>query len=175
MKRLPLFLAISVAAYATLVPSLSLRELIDQSELIVHGRVTRSWAAWDSAHKYIWTHHQIDVIDALRGASGASVVASEPGGRVDGLNMVASGSVEYAPGEEAIVFLYRTPIGYLRATGLGQGKYTISSDGRVHANLKGLELIKRGASSSAVSLSTLDGLTLSGFKTRVRDAIGSGR
>jgi hypothetical protein len=175
MTRIPLFLTLSMAAYATLVPSLSLRELIDQSELIVHGRVTRSWSAWDDAHKYIWTHHQIEVVDSMRGAPGASVVASEPGGRVDGLNMAASGAVAYAPGEEAILFLYRTPIGYLRSTGLGQGKYTVSSDGRVHANLRGLELVKRDASSSGVSLSTLDGLTLSDFKARVRDAIRSGR
>jgi len=175
MKRLPMFLSLSMAAYATLVPSISLRELIDQSELIVHGRVTRSWSAWDEAHKYIWTHHQIGVIEALRGYPGASVVASEPGGRVDGINMAASGAVEYGPGEEAIVFLYRTPIGYFRSTGLGQGKYTVASDGRVHSNVKGLELVRRDSSSHDVSLSTLDGLTLPAFKTRIRDAIRSGR
>jgi hypothetical protein len=53
-----------VAAQATTVPSIGLAELVDQSEAIVHGRVVRSWAAWDGAHKYIWTHHLIAVIDA---------------------------------------------------------------------------------------------------------------
>jgi hypothetical protein len=175
MKRLPIFLLFCMAAYATLVPSLSLQELIDQSELIVHGRVTRSWAAWDSGRKYIWTHYQIEVIDPIRGNPGASVVASEPGGSVDGFNMTAAGAVEYTPGEQAIVFLYRTSVGYFRATGLGQGKYTVASDGRVHANLKGLDLVRRDPASHGVSLSTLEGLTLSGFKTRVREAIRSGR
>ena len=169
------FIHLHGCAYAALVSSLSMQEMIGQSELIVHGRVIRSWAAWDSGHKYIWTHYRIEVIDPIRGNPGASVVASEPGGRVDGINMSASGAVEYRQGEETIVFLYRTPIGYFRATGLGQGKYTVASDGRVHANLKGLEIVKRDPSSRGVSLSTLDGLTLSGFKDRLREAIRSGR
>jgi hypothetical protein len=175
MKRVAMFLFLCMAASATLVPSLSLQELIERSELIVHGRVTGSSAAWDSGHQYIWTHYRIEVIDPIRGNPGASVVASEPGGRVGGVNMSAAGVVEYTPGEEAIVFLYRTPIGYLRATGYGQGKYTVTSDGLVRGNLKGLELIKRDSSSRRVSLSTLDGLTLSDFKNRVREAVRSWR
>jgi len=88
--------------------------------------------------------------------------------------MRISGAPDYAVGEEAIVFLYRTPIGYLRATGYGQGKFTVTAHNRVHANLNGFELLKRD-SSRGVSLSTLDGLTLTEFKGRVRDAIGSRR
>ena len=115
----------------TTVPSVGLEELIDQSEAIVHGRVVRSWAAWDGAHKYIWTHHLIAVIDAVRGAGAGYVVASEPGGQLDGVGMRFSGALEYALGEETIVFLYRTPIGFLRATGYGQGKYTVTPGTRV--------------------------------------------
>ena len=83
----------------------------------------------------------------MRGDPGASVVASEPGGRVDGINMAAAGAVEYAPGEEAIVFLYRTPVGYFRSTGLGQGKLTVASDGLSTPICKGLDLVKRGPDS----------------------------
>jgi hypothetical protein len=102
------------------------------------------------------------------------VVVSEPGGSLDGVSMSISGTPDYAVGEEAIVFLYRTPIGYLRATGYGQGKYTVTPEMRIHASLKGLEILKRDLSSS-VSLSTLDGLTVAEFKTRVRHATGSKR
>jgi hypothetical protein len=73
-------------------------------------------------------------------------------------------------GEEAVVFLYRTPIGYLRATGYGQGKYTVTSGTRDRANVKGLDLLKGGAS-RGVPLSTLDGLTVTDFKALVRVAI----
>ena len=151
-----------LAAQAAVVPALSLEQLIDQSEVIVHGRVARSWSAWDSAHKHIWTHHLIEVIDRVRGAEVRSIVASEPGGELDGVGMRFSGSIAYAVGEETIVFLYRTPIGYLRATGNGQGKYTITSGKRVRANVQGL-------------VSPLDGLTVEAFKARVRESLRSDR
>jgi hypothetical protein len=86
--------------------------------------------------------------------------------------MTISGALDYALGEEAIVFLYRTPVGYLRATGYGQGKYTVTPEMRVRANLKGLDLLK-GNTSRGVPLSTLDGLTVTDLKARVRDAIRS--
>jgi hypothetical protein len=174
MKRALILPLICAAAQATLVPALSLEDLVEQSEIIAHGRVTSSWAVWDNGHKYIWTHYRIEVLDPLRGNPGASVVASEPGGSLDGVTMRISGAPDYAVGEEAIVFLYRTPIGYLRATGYGQGKYTVTARARIRANLNGFELLKRD-SSRGVPLSSLDGLTITEFKARVRNAIGSTR
>jgi hypothetical protein len=174
MKRSLISLLLCIAAQAATVPSVGLEELIDQSEAIVHGRVVRSWSAWDTAHKYIWTHHEIAVIDPLRGAGASFVVASEPGGELDGVGMKFSGALEYAVGEEAIVFLYKTPIGYLRATGYGQGKYTVTPQSRVRANLKGLDVLKRSGQRGA-DLSTIDGLTIADFKARVRASIRSRR
>jgi len=163
MKRAWLSLVFCAAAAAAIVPSLSLEQLVDQSEVIVHGRVARSWAEWDRAHKYIWTHHEIQVIDPIHGAAAVSIVASEPGGRLDGVEMRFSGALQYSTGEEAVVFLYRTPIGYWRATGFGQGKYTVQPGMSVHTDLRGLDLISRGAAPAG-----LDGLTLTEFKTRIR-------
>ena len=162
MKRAISSLLACLAVQAAVVPALSLEQVIDQSEVIVHGRVARSWSAWDSAHKYIWTHHLIEVIDRVRGAEVRSIVASEPGGELNGVGMSFSGSIAYAVGEETIVFLYRTPIGYLRATGNGQGKYTITSGKGVRANVQGL-------------VSPLDGLTVEAFKARVRESLRSDR
>jgi hypothetical protein len=126
MKRALLYLMLSLTARAAVGPALSLRELVDGSSVIAHGRVARSWTAWDSSHKYIWTHYQLEVIDPIRGVGFAPLVVSEPGGKLDGVNMRFSGAAQYAPGEEAIVFLYRTPIGYLRV--LGQGKFRPSPE-----------------------------------------------
>ena len=105
MKGASILALICVAAQATLVPALSLERLVDQSEIIVHGRVTSSWAAWDGGHKYIWTHYRIDVLDPIRGSRGASVVVSEPGGSLDGVNMRISGAPDYAVGQEATAWL----------------------------------------------------------------------
>lgn len=173
MKKVLILPLICLAAQATLVPALSLRGLIDQSEIIVHGRVTRSWAAWDSAHKFIWTHYRLDIIDHVKGNPGPSVTVSEPGGSLDGVNMRISGAPDYEVSEEAIVFLYRTPVGYLRATGYAQGKYTVTPETRVRTNRKGLELLQRDSAGS--SLSALEGLSVADFKARVRDAMRSMR
>ena len=160
MRRALTCLLMCVSAQAAIVPSLSVQELVDQSEIIVHGRVLRSWTAWDSARKYIWTHHEIEIIDPIRGAGLAPIVVSEPGGALDGIEMRFSGALPYSPGEETVVFLYRTPIGYLRARGFGQGKYTVTAGSRVRTNLRG------------ASPSTWENLPLAEFKARVREALG---
>src|SRR5438067_2473926 len=161
MKRALLsILVICFVLPAATVPSLTLEDVIDQSEIIVHGRVGRSWTAWDNAHKYIWTHHAIEVIDRVRGADAGPVVASEPGGELDGMGMKFSGSLAYTPGEETVLFLYRTPIGYWRATGAGQGKYTVIAGHKVRSNIEG-----RGS----------DGLTVESLKARVRESLRSKR
>lgn len=172
MKKVLILPLICLAAQATLVPALNLRGLIDQSEFIVHGRVTQSWAAWDSAHKYIWTHYRLEVIDDVKGNPGPNVMVSEPGGSLDGVSMSIAGAPDYQVGEEAIIFLYRTPVGYLRATGCAQGKYTVTPEMRVRTNRKGLELLPRD-SAGGVSLSALEGLSVADFKARVRDAMRS--
>src|SRR4051812_45300981 len=100
MRRLLLLVLACAALKAALVPSLSLDDLVTQSPAIVHGRVVRSWAAWDNAHKYIWTHHMIAVLESVRGAAPGYVVASEPGGELDGVGMRIGGAVEYSVGEE---------------------------------------------------------------------------
>jgi len=155
VKRLSVCLLLCLAAQAATGPLLSVEELVDRSAIIVHGRVARSWAAWDGAHKYIWTHHEIEIVDPIRGAGFAPLVVSEPGGALDGVEMRFSGALPFALGEEAVVFLYRTPVGYWRT----QGKYTVTSRNRVHANLRGASLTMR------------EDLPLAEFKARVRDML----
>ena len=80
--------------------------------------------AWDGKHKYIWTHYDIEPIESIRGGR-AAIAVSEPGGSLDGVNQQLSGAMPYAVGEEVVLFLYRTPIGYLRTTGGPQGKVSV--------------------------------------------------
>jgi hypothetical protein len=129
MKKILPPLALALAAYGAVAPSLTIEELAARSEIIVHARVGRSWTAWDPGRKYIWTHHELQVIDPIRGGFGP-VVVSEPGGFLNGIGMRFSGAVEYTAGEEAVLFLYRTPIGYYRASGMGQGKIAVGRDRR---------------------------------------------
>jgi hypothetical protein len=111
---------------ASEIPRLPLAELVKQSDTIVAGHVIRTWTAMDSENKFIWTHHEIKVGSTLKGRAQANVVVSEPGGALNGMSLLVPGSTPYTVGDEVSVFLYRTPIGYLRTTNYGQGKFVIS-------------------------------------------------
>jgi hypothetical protein len=165
---------------ATLVPRMSLEEVVDASESIVQGTVVRTWSAWDEGHKYIWTHYEIQVADRLKGNLPGRVVVSEPGGTVGEIELQIAGTPQYKVGEEVVLFAERTPLGLLRTCGWGQGKFQISRSARggtvtVTTAVKGIQLVDRPAGSEAkqqgTPLGELNGLELEQFKTRVRELV----
>lgn len=139
------------ALHATTVPRFTFEQLTDSSEIVASGRVTHTWAAWDSEHKYIWTHYVLSVSETVKGAPASSVEFAEPGGATAEATMTIAGTVAYATGENVVVFLSRMPNGYLRTTGWSQGKYTLDAGGRLD-----------GAPSTGVR-----GLSLNDLKQRV--------
>jgi hypothetical protein len=153
---------------AAIFPRLTAEELTAQSELIIEGNIIRSWAAWDTEHKYIWTHYEVTVTDRLRGSTGAAITVSEPGGSLDGVHQQVSGAVLYSPGETAVVFLYQTPIGYWRSVGGPQGKFTVDRQGRVHVNLGAFDYVEIPGKSPGTPLALMEGLTVRDFKARVQ-------
>jgi len=172
----PLLLLGTLAAPlpATLVERLTLEQLTDRSERIVHGRCGRAWSAWDAERRAIWTHCEIEVLDPLKGGS-ARVVVSEPGGAADGLEMHIDGVPLPRSGEEVVVFLFRVPNGYWRARGLGQGKFRVlrAAGVTVEAAVEGAALIEplRPPVAGSTALSPLNGLALDQFKARIRAAM----
>lgn len=162
-------------AGATSVPSLTFEELADRSELIVSGQVARSWADWDSAHKYIWTHYELTVAATHKGASAASVVVSEPGGVVGIEGLSVPGAVGYQTGERVVVFLQRMPNGYLRTTGWSQGKYDVDPAGRLHpeSTLGGVELVDAPGKAAATPLRALNGMSLAELHGRIAARVKS--
>jgi hypothetical protein len=107
------------------IPQLSLEELVSHSDTIVEGQVVRTWTAMDSENRFIWTHYEIAVSSRMKGPAHSTVEVAEPGGTLNGVTLLAPGSTPYKIGEQVSVFLYRTPIGYLRTTNYGQGKFVI--------------------------------------------------
>src|SRR5437867_10443567 len=117
------WLLAAAPAGATMVERLSLEQLVERSERIVQGRCERTWSDWDAKHQSIWTHWEIQVTEPIKGGPVTKLVISEPGGIVGDVGMLVEGVPHYEPGEEIVLFLYKTPIGYWRSRGLGQGKY----------------------------------------------------
>jgi len=173
-------LLFSAAAFATLVPRMTLEDLVDGSRSVVHGTVTRTWTGWDGDGRMIWTHYEIQVADSLKGSPGSRIVLSEPGGMIGDTSMQIVGVPVYEVGEEIVVFTTLTPVGFERTCGWGQGKFGVSAseDGTrkvVSSGLRGVQLVERrrtqpGArSQAATSIDSLNGLALEEFKARLRN------
>ncbi len=149
-------------AFATSIPRITFAELTDNSDMILTGRIARTWTAWDSDHKYIWTHYELRVSGAHKGGAPALVEFAEPGGIAGGVGMSIAGTVGYTVGENVLVFLQRMPNGYLRTTGWGQGKYRVDADTRLHESL-------------ALREGSLEGLVLRDAITRVSARVSMGK
>lgn len=160
---------------------MSLEDIVDASESIIHGTVLRSWSAWDEGHQYIWTHYEVQVADRLKGGPPGTLVISEPGGIVGETALQIAGTPQYEVGEEVVLFAERTPLGYLRTCGWGQGKFRVDrtaarNAATVRAGARGIQLVERspaGESKSlkATPLGEVNGLDLEQFKDRVRQVI----
>ena len=160
-----LFFIAASAIKASLTPRISFEELVSRSEIIAQARVLESWSAWDSEHRYIWSHYRMQVTDAIRGGALSTIVVSEPGGTVGGVSEAVVGVNAWRPGDNVIVFLHRVPNGYLRTTGGPQGNARISLDGRV-VLASGAALVGTAA---GTDLRRLSGLPLGEFKSRLRE------
>ena len=163
---------------ATMAPRLTIEELVERSDLIVEGRCLRTWSAWDAPTQFVWTHTEIQVWDSLKGDVLRTVVVSEPGGAIDGVEMSIDGVPRYRPGEDVVAFLYRTPIGLLRSRGLGQGKFRVVAGPaggvlRVQAELEGAAIVEPAGAvrPAGTGLQRLQGTPLQEFKSRVRGLI----
>src|SRR6185312_1691250 len=156
------------AASPTTLAKLSFDQLTDNSDLVVSGTVTRSWTAWDTEHKYIWTHYEVSVLSEIKGRAGRTVEIEELGGVVGDSGMNVPGAVVYQTGEKVLVFLSKQPNGYLRTTGWGQGKYRIDASNRLHgdSSLSKVEIVA-GHEAAASDPHTLDGVSLNEAAVRV--------
>jgi len=171
-------LLVAATGWTTLVPRMTLEQMAEESHRILHGTVVRVWSGWDAGRQVIWTHAAVRLHETLKGEPAEEIVVSEPGGEVGGMEMRVAGAPRFEPGEELVLFTTKTPIGYLRTCGWGQGKFIVQEEGGAKKVagpvLRGVSLVApsgkgRGAERQAASpLQSLDGLPLSEFKLRIR-------
>jgi hypothetical protein len=163
-----LSLLLPLGCLGTSIVRISLEDTVAQAEWIVEGDVVRNWCAWDSGHRFIWTHTEIAVRESWKGSSGPTITISEPGGVVNGRGMAVAGMVRYTRGEHVVAFLYRTPIGLIRTVGLVQGKLQVDSQGLVHPSLSGAVIATpAGAPQSGASIGELEAHSLGAVHDRI--------
>jgi hypothetical protein len=152
-KKSFLFLAYSVVwlslllltAESTTVEKLSLEELTRRSQKIVLGRCVSTESRWNEKNTLILTFSKFSVSEDLKGQSHGSVTVMTVGGTVNGITQTVSGSPQFSPDEEAVLFLETTKSRYWQPVGLSQGRFRIVKDSpsgakEVVHSLAGLEL-----------------------------------
>jgi hypothetical protein len=118
-------------AFATSAFKASVAQLAQTSPVVVRGTVRRVHSYWD--HQRILTDVELEVTETLKGAPGAVVRITQPGGQVGTLGQTVEGLASFAEGEDVLVFLRpRAASGSYMIAGFSQGKYSVqkSPDGR---------------------------------------------
>jgi hypothetical protein len=173
LPRLGLFLAISSLLTATIVPRMAFEQIVSESTKIVHGRVLDSRA--EDVDGMIWTHYRVLVLDSVKGANGEILTVSEPGGVLGGVGMMVQGSIAFEPGEEDVLFLYETPIGFWRTTGWSQGKFDVvdSAAGKyVRAAQSSVDLLPNARAAAGQNIDSFNGQPLANFLDAIRRQAG---
>ena len=88
--------------------------------------------------------------------------------------MQIAGAPRYVQGERVMVFLEHMPNGYLRTTGMGQGKLSISPDGSAHLTHAGGDLVRMGGSPNGIALQSIDAVAAREVRRRVADLVSGG-
>lgn len=122
-----LLAALALPTAAATFRSASVEEAARSSDAVVRGKVERRAARVTSDGRRIVTDVVISVASAWKGAPGARVTVTVPGGVVGDVGMWVSAAPRLEAGEEVVLFLYRRGAGW-RVNGLALGTFKVRGD-----------------------------------------------
>jgi hypothetical protein len=115
------------AGATTLVP-LSFEQLVNESSVVVYGRVTDVQPQWTEDRRSIESVISVAIVKGMKGSARETISFTVPGGQVGRFVNVIPGAPVFAPGDAAVVFLTsrgpRLPV----TTGFTQGVYRVQRD-----------------------------------------------
>jgi len=136
-------LALSLWALAAVMVKLETKDLAEQAEAVVVGKVASSKAQWDDKKTKILTFTQVTITDTVKGDLKGDVTVRTFGGEVDGLAQIVPGMPQFDKDEEVVLFLKKDEKSFI-VVGMGQGKYSVlrekDKDAVVFNKLTGLTL-----------------------------------
>jgi len=116
------------AAHATTLERMSLEKMTQITKTIARVRCVSNVVIWDSGE--IWTVTTFDVEQTWRGTLPAQIEVRLLGGTLGGITSTVSGVPRFSPGEEAVLFLERTPSGDFSVVSWQQGVFRIRRNNR---------------------------------------------
>jgi hypothetical protein len=124
---------ISASVSATVEVPVEFGEMVQGSQLVVHGRVVDVRGQQTGDRRSIETIVTVAVGDAFKGRPGDTVTFRLPGGEVGRYRRVIVGVPRFASGDEVIVFLRGGPPALPTVFGLSQGLYRVARTSDGHA------------------------------------------
>ncbi len=115
---------------ATQVVSLTPRQLGEQSELVVRGKVVDVRSFWNDKRTKIYTTTRIAVDESYKGSGSGMVDLLQMGGVVDDVKVTVHGALEWRTGEEVLLFLESPDGRSFQVSGFSQGKFNIKRNTR---------------------------------------------
>jgi hypothetical protein len=128
LAGLMLALALPPVLDASVVIPATLDELAGEAALIVHARIARVDTRQAAGTLRVERVVTLAVVRALKGSPGEALQLVLPGGTYGRYRTVVPGVPEVAEGEEAVLFLHRTPAGTTHLVGFSQGVLRVRID-----------------------------------------------
>ncbi len=113
---------------ATTLARLSLDQLAAGCDAVARVNFVGAESRWENGS--IWTVTTVRVVETLKGNLPNEIEIRLPGGRVGHLTSSVDGTPKFNPGDDAVVFLKRTPAGGFTVAGWVEGTFRISRDPR---------------------------------------------
>lgn len=167
-------IAVPAIASATALERMSLERMSQITKTIARVRCVSNKTIRESGE--IWTVTTFDVQQTWRGSLPAQITARLLGGSLGGITSTVSGVPRFAAGEEAILFLERTPQGDFTVVSWEQGTF------RIHRNAStGEESVTQDTASFAtfdprahrMGLAGISRMGVSAFRAEVEKAIAA--
>src|SRR5688572_24082669 len=116
----------STPLQATTVAPADFTEMVNGSQVIVHGAVVDVRAQASGGRGTIETLVSVAVVTTLKGQASPAVVFRVPGGQIGRYRRVMVGAPTFTPGEEVVLFLSGHAPAMPMPFGLHQGVYRVA-------------------------------------------------
>ena len=123
-----LSLAVASGAGATTILPADFADVVNGSQLIVHGRVVDVRSEMTAGRRSIHSVVTVAVEQALKGNPGATVMFRVPQGQVGRYRRIVAGAPEFVVGDDVMVFLTGRAPAIPTVFGLNQGVRRLRGD-----------------------------------------------
>lgn len=166
VSLLPFLLAFAVAAGGSIIPRMSLEEMVSESDSIVDGVVESVESRWED--RMIFSYITIRIDDSMKGPRSRTAVVRQVGGRIGNRMLDVPGMPVFDTGDRVVVFLGDTRNGTYHVVGMAQGRYRVQND-RAVAHLTGADFVDPRREIQGVS--TTVSMRVDALKARIRELV----